>query len=52
MTFEGEGHVQVALTVEELVLELDPMESDGMESALHDIHHHQDSHSHAPEGEP
>lgn len=50
--FEGEGHVQVTLTVEELVLELDPMESDGMESALHDIHHHQDSHGNAPEGEP
>jgi hypothetical protein len=50
--FEGEGHVQVTLTVEELVLELDPVESDGVESALHDIHHHQDSHSNAPEGEP
>jgi len=51
-SLEGEGHVEVTLSVEEFVLEFDPMESDGMEAALHDIHHHQDGHGHGPEGEP
>jgi len=52
VSLEGEGAVDVTLSLEELVLEFDPMESDGMKSALHDIHHHQDGHSHGPEGEP
>jgi hypothetical protein len=52
MGLEAEGDVEVTLSVEELVLELDPVKSDGMEAALHDIHHHEDGHGHSPEGEP
>jgi len=52
VSLEGEGHVEVTLSLEELVLEFDPMESDSVEGALHDIHHHQDCHGDSPEGEP
>jgi len=52
MSLEVEGGVDVTLSLEELVLELNPMESDGMETTLHDIHHHEYSHSNTPEGEP
>jgi len=52
VSHEGEGGVEVTLSSKELVLELNPMESDGMESTLHDIHHHQDGHGDSPEGEP
>lgn len=52
MSLEAEGDVEVTLSVEELVLELDPVKSDGMEAAFHDIHHHEDGHGHSPEGEP
>jgi len=49
---EGERNVQVTGTLEELVLELDPMETESMEEALEDIHHHEHGKSHSHEGEP
>jgi len=52
VSLEVEGGIDVTLSLEELVLELNPMESDGMETTLHDIHHHEYSHSNTPEGEP
>jgi len=51
MSLELKGHVEVALSFEEFVLEFDPVESDGVKTTFKDVHHHQDSHSHCPEGE-
>jgi hypothetical protein len=38
--FEFEGGVQVACTLEELVLEFNPVKSQSVEEAFEDIHHH------------
>jgi hypothetical protein len=51
-SLEGEGHVEVASTDEELALEFDPVETKRVKEALEDVHLEQYSESHSHEGEP
>jgi len=47
-----EGQVHVASTLEELVLELDPVETQSMQKALKHIHQHKHTEGYSHEGEP
>ena len=49
---EGEWLELVALTFVELVLELNPMETKGMQEALEQIHAHEDGEGDGPEDWP
>lgn len=51
-SFEVERRVGIADTLEEFVLELDPVESEGVQEALECIHHHEHSPGHCHVGEP
>jgi len=42
----------IAFSLEELVLELDPMETKSMQEALQQVHYHQHSECHTPECRP
>jgi hypothetical protein len=54
--FEGgleiEGSISVTNTLEEFVLELDPMETKGVQEALQSVHHHEYTPGHSHVGEP
>ena len=43
---KAEGLILVALTLVELILELDPMQTQSVQAALHQIHHHHYSQCH------
>ena len=47
-----EGGVEVASTLEEFVLELNPMKSQGVKEAFKDVHAHENTKSDCDEGEP
>lgn len=42
----------IAFTLVELVLELNPMETDSMQEALQQVHEHQDTECNGPEDRP
>lgn len=45
--FKREGHESIALTLVELVLELNPMKTESVEEAFKDVHAHKDTESKA-----